>query len=92
MNINLLSNQEVHVTKKLQKLLDNYEEIVFNLGLVKVEGITTKLTLRPEATPRFHKSRPMPHALQPKVEETLKQMVRVYRQSGKVIREHQLYL
>ena len=42
-----------------------------------MEGITTKLTLQP------HKSRPMPHALQPKVEETLKQMVRVYRQSGK---------
>ena len=41
-----------------------------------MEGITTKLTLQPETTSRFHKSRPMPHSLQPKVEETLKQMVR----------------
>ena len=38
--------------------------------------MTAKLTLQPEAIPRFHKPRPMPYALRPKVEATLAQMVR----------------
>ena len=87
-NVNLLSNEEV--ATKLQKLLDNYAETVFKPGLGKLEGITAQLILRPEATPRFHKSRPMPYALRPKVEETLKQMVNLEKYIL-VIGIHQLY-
>ena len=59
---------------KLQKLLDKYAEMVFKPGLGKLKGMTAKLMLRPEAVPRFCKPRPMPYALRPKVEATLKKM------------------
>ena len=63
------------VPPKLQKLLDKYAKTVFKPGLGKLEGMTAKLMLRPEAVPKFYKPRPMPYAMRPKVEATLAQMV-----------------
>ena len=61
---------------QLQQLLNKYAGSVFKPGLGKLKGITAKLMLRPESTPRFLKPRPMPYSLRPKVEETLNRMVR----------------
>ena len=73
-NIKAISKQGV--PPKLQTLLDKYSKTVFKPGLGKLRGITAKLTLRPEAIPKFHKPRPMPYAMRPKVEATLTQMVK----------------
>ena len=68
-NIHAVSSQGVPT--KLQILLEKYAETVFKPGLGKLEGITASLTLKPDVNPKFCKSRPVPYALQPKVEETL---------------------
>jgi len=64
------------VPTKLQEVLEKYAETVFKPGLGKLKDMTAKLTLRPESVPKFHKARPMPYTLRPKVEATFEQMVR----------------
>ena len=54
----------------LQKLKDKYAPIFGNeLGTVK--GVTAKLYVDPDATPIFHKARPVPFALRGAVEDEL---------------------
>ena len=44
---------------------------VFQKGLGKLIGYSAKITLDPQATPRFCKARPVPYALKTKIEEKL---------------------
>ena len=51
-------------------MLDNHKA-VFQEGLGELKGYKAKITLDPQATPRFCKARPVPYALKAKVEEEL---------------------
>ena len=54
----------------ISKLLDKYSE-VFQPGLGTMKRIKAHLTLKPEATPRFHRPRSVPFAIKDKVGKEL---------------------
>ena len=56
-----------------QQILDRHK-IVFEDKLGKVEGFEAKFHINPDVQPRFHKARPVPYALQPKVEASLRKL------------------
>ncbi|XP_048590103.1 uncharacterized protein K02A2.6-like [Nematostella vectensis] len=47
---------------------------VFGTGLGKIKEFQARINVQPEATPRFHKARPVPYALKPAVEAELDRM------------------
>ena len=47
---------------------------VFDKGIGKLKGITAKLYLEDNAQPKFHKARPVPYSLRPRVEDELKRL------------------
>ena len=63
---------EIHqvYSSSLKAVLDRHAA-VFQEGLGKLKGYKAKITLDPQATPRFCKARPVPYALKAKVEEEL---------------------
>ena len=63
---------EIHqvCNSSLKAVLDRHAA-VFQEGLGKLIGYSAKITLDPQATPRFCKARPVPYALKTKVEEEL---------------------
>ena len=67
---------QVKTKLTLQEVLGKYEE-VFRDELGKVRGTQAKLYVEPEATPRYHKPRPVPYAWRQKVEEELDRLQRL---------------
>ena len=67
-----LNWEEIHqVYSSLLKTVLDRHSAVFEEGQGKLVGYKAKITLDPQATPRFCKARPMPYALKAKVEEEL---------------------
>ena len=60
-------------TASCQPILDKHKS-VFEKGLGTIKGVTAKFHIDPEVQPRFYKARPVPYALQPKVEAALKKL------------------
>ncbi len=58
---------------RLNTLLEENSEI-FKDELGTMEGIQAKLTLREDATPRFHRPRPLPFAVKSAVEQELRRL------------------
>ena len=56
-----------------QQIFDRHKT-VFEEGLGKVEGTTAKFHINPDIQPRFYKTRPVPYALQPRVEAALRKL------------------
>ena len=56
-----------------QQILDKHKT-VFEEGLGTVVGTTAKFHINPDVQPRFYKARPVPYALQPKVEAELQKL------------------
>ena len=56
-----------------QQILDRHK-VVFEDKLGKVEGFEAKFHINPDVQPRFHKARPVPYAIQPKVEASLRKL------------------
>ena len=67
--------KEIHqiYSSSLKTVLDHHKA-VFQEGLGELKGYKAKITLDPQATPRFCKARPVPYALKAKVEEELDQL------------------
>ena len=61
---------QVKTVCTLQEVLDTYSKL-FEGNLGKVKGVTAKIHVDPDATPRFFKARSVPFALQRKVEKEL---------------------
>ena len=59
---------------QLQHLLHQYSA-VFESGLGTLKGFTAKISIEPNARPRFCKARSVPYALREKVEEELQRLV-----------------
>ena len=45
---------------------------VFKEGLGELKGMKVNIHVKDDATPRFHKARPVPYAMKEKVEDELK--------------------
>ena len=67
---------KIHYTHApgLNDLLAKYSE-VFEKGLGTFKGQEVSIAVDPEATPRFHKARPLPYAMRNMVEEELERLV-----------------
>ena len=65
----------VHSLTSLQEVLDAYDE-VFADELGTVQGTTTTIQVDPEATPQFHKARPLPYSLREMVEKELERLLK----------------
>ena len=61
-------------SSSLQDLLQKYSA-VFSDGLGTLEGFEAKISIDPNATPRFFKARSVPYALRDKVEAELERLV-----------------
>ena len=59
--------------RTLQTVLDKYPD-VFKDDLGTVKGMKATIHIDPEATPLFHKARPVPFALKEKVEAELERL------------------
>ena len=58
----------------MKSVLEKHKAL-FQLGLGTLKGHKVKIAVDPEATPRFHKARPIPYAFKQKVEEELERLV-----------------
>ena len=47
---------------------------VFKEGIVELKGMKVNIHVKDDATPRFHKARPVPYAMKEKVEDELKRL------------------
>ena len=61
--------------QRLQKLLDKYSEI-FEEKVGTLKSTKARLTMNEDTQPKFCRARPVPYALQPKVEAELKRLER----------------
>jgi len=61
-------HQIYNSNSSLKAVIDRHSA-VFQEGLGKLKGYKAKITVEPQATPRFCKARPVPHALKAKAEE-----------------------
>lgn len=61
-------------TQRLSQLLKAHKK-VFDKGVGTLKGIKAKTELEENKTPKFHKARPVPYALRPKVEADLQNLV-----------------
>ena len=59
-----------HVSSELDQLLSKYSEL-FQDKLGTIKGLEAKLTVDPEASPKFFKPRPVPYALRGAIERDL---------------------
>lgn len=64
---------KVKTTLTLQGVLEEHRA-VFRDELGKVQGVTAKIHVDPEAQPKFHKARPVPFSLRKKVEDELERL------------------
>ena len=55
---------------RVQRLVDTHKSL-FSPGVGNLKHITAKFTLKPDATPKFVKARPVPFALRDKVNDEL---------------------
>ena len=60
-------------TASCQAILDKHKS-VFEKGPGTIKGVMAKFHIDPDIQSRFYKSRPVPYALQPKVEAALKKL------------------
>ena len=67
---------KIHYTQapQLQELLAKYSE-VFDKGLGTFKGEEISIAVDSDATPRFHKARPLPYAMRQTVEDELVRLV-----------------
>lgn len=63
------------VTQRLSQLLNAHEK-VFAKGIGTLKGIKARIELERDATPKFHKARPVPYALRPKVDAELESLMK----------------
>ena len=68
---------KIHYTQapRLQKVLAKYSE-VFEKGLGMFKGQEVSIAVDPDASPRFHKARPLQHAMKKMVEDELERLVK----------------
>ena len=71
-----LNWDEIHQihNSSLKAVLDRHS-VVFQEGLGELKGYKAKITVDPQATPRFCKARPVPYAIKTKVEEELDRLM-----------------
>jgi len=62
-----------HTTLTLQDILDKHQT-VFSSTLGMVRGVTAKVHVDPQARPKFHRPRSVPHAMKVKVEAELERL------------------
>ena len=60
----------VETREDIQVVIDKYSE-VFEEGLGTLRGVTVKIHIDPQATPRFYYLRPVPYVWRQKVEAEL---------------------
>ena len=60
----------VRSERRLQDVLDKHKN-VFRKGLGRLKGVTAKIHVDPEVTPKFYKARTVPYATRAKLEEEL---------------------
>ena len=65
----------VESNRSLQDVLTRFNE-VFNEGLGTVLGVKAKIHVSPQATPIFHKARPVPYSLKLKIVDKLDRLLR----------------
>ena len=73
LEVDLKSIHMVTSLTPLQTLLDTYSA-VFTDELGCLKGVNVQLVVHDQAKPRFHRPRPLPFLLKPKVEEELNQL------------------
>ncbi|KAL4009353.1 hypothetical protein ACER0C_003205 [Sarotherodon galilaeus] len=61
------------VDERLKQILNNHAQ-VFKDGIGTLKNIKAQIILEDNAKPRFHKARPVPYALRPKVEAELQRL------------------
>ena len=68
--------REIHRVQgnALRSVVEKHKAL-FQPGLGTLKGHKVKIAVDPEATPRFHKARPIPYAFKQKVEEELERLV-----------------
>ncbi|XP_030621125.1 uncharacterized protein K02A2.6-like [Chanos chanos] len=74
LNMSSAGNCSPHsVTRRLSQLLSANDR-VFAEGIGTLKGMKARIELDEKATPRFHKARPVPYALRPKVDAELQSL------------------
>ena len=68
---NAIANIAAASTLTLEQVLEKHPSL-FKDDLGLVQGVTAKLHIDPQVTPKFHKARPVPYALRSKIELELK--------------------
>lgn len=71
LNINLISDSDLI---SMEKIISKYSEI-FRDGLGTFNGDPVTIHLKPDATPRFLKARPVPYAIKDRVEKEIDRLV-----------------
>ncbi|XP_048860098.1 uncharacterized protein K02A2.6-like isoform X1 [Brienomyrus brachyistius] len=71
-----LNWQEIKFVRTVEDILQKYSD-VFRDELGTLKGVTVKLHVDPNATPRFFKPRSVPYAMKSKVEEELERLQRL---------------
>ena len=68
---------KIHYTQapRLQEVLAKYSE-AFEKGLGTFKGEEVSIAVDPEASPQFHKARPLPYAMKKMVEDELERLVK----------------
>ena len=72
-HMELKQEQKAEMEGRLKRLKERYSS-VFEDCLGKLVGMKARLTLKPDATPRFVKARPVPYTTRPKIERELEKL------------------
>ena len=72
-HMELKQEQKAEMEERLRRLKEHYSS-VFEDCLGKLVGMKARLTLKPDATPRFVKAKPVPYTMRPKIEKELEKL------------------
>ena len=75
-HMELKQEQKAEMEERLRRLKEHYSS-VFEDCLGKLVGMKARLTLKPDATPRFVKARPVPYTIRPKIEKELEKLQQI---------------
>ena len=75
-HMELKQEQKTEMEERLKRLKEQYSS-VFEDCIGKLVGMKAKLTLKPDATPRFVKARPVPYTMRPQIERELEKLRQV---------------
>ena len=75
-HMELKQEQKAEMEGRLKRLKERYSS-VFEDCLGKLVGMKARLTLKPDATPRFVKARPVPYTMRPKIEKELEKLQQI---------------